>query len=132
MGALSVSSRNYIERVTTMKLVFILAGLIALVSSMDMKQTLKNKCIKMTYTTTQIDYPQHVENETILDFKKLADLKAKNDAENKKKESKAPKAKILSFDKLKAKFGDKMVAKFKNMDAAAFGARSTVRVFTKN
>merc|ERR1711890_137590 len=93
MGAPSVSSRNYIERVTTMKLVFILAGLIALASSMDMKQTLKNKCIKMTYTTTQVDYPKNVENETILDFKKLADLKAKTTPRTKRRKLKLQKPK---------------------------------------
>merc|ERR1712080_222046 len=110
MGALSDSIHRYILRgSSTMKLVFFLSGLLALVSAqMGMKHTLKNKCIKMTYTTKQVDYPKHVENETILDFEKLAKLK-------KKKDAKAPKASSLSFDKLKAKFGDKMVNKFKNM-----------------
>merc|ERR1719461_1023665 len=102
--------------------IFLIACVALAVQAKTEKKNINIVCKALPTKRHPVEWPKQPKD-TILDFKKLEELKANLE--------KKPKPTILSLDDLKAKFSSKLAAEFKEFSQADMKARKTMKMFKK-
>merc|ERR1719411_1546533 len=97
--------------------IFLIACVALAVQAKTEKKNINIVCKALPTKKHPVEWPKQPKD-TILDFKKLEELKANLEKKNKQIAKKTPKPTILSLDDLKAKFSSKLAAEFKEFSQA--------------